>query len=128
MDIRDVKIKDEDWQKFRQYISYDDFDVELGVSIILFDLNKEDTIFKDIVETVKSYQEEFINDEEIFDVYMWRKELSKVDPIFFQCFAQDVLGIELDDYSEQAQVGAFHYCEEFVHELYHKMDKDGLFD
>jgi len=127
MDIRDVKIKDEDWQKFSPYISDDDFDVKLGVSIILFDLNKEDTIFKDIVETVKSYHEEFINNEEIFDVYMWRHELSSVDVIFFQEHA-DSLGIDTGVYQEQANAGAYHYCIKFILGLYNEMKKDGLFD
>lgn len=128
MDIRDVKIKEEDWQKFSPYISGDDFDIELGVSIILFDLNKEETTFTDILKTIESYHTELVEIEEIYDVCIWCELLSSVDPIFFQEYAKEHIGTELVDYQEQANCGAIYYCEEFIRELYKKMKKDGLFD
>lgn len=130
MDIRDVKISGEDWQKFSPYIrDYNyNFNVNLGVSIILFDLNKEETTFQDIIELVKYYDTELVENNEIDSVYMWQEQLSSIDPIFFQKYAKEEYGVFIDDYQKQANYGAIYYCENFINELYEKMNKDGLFD
>lgn len=128
MDIRDVKIKDEEWMQFSPYICGDDFAVKLGVSIILFDMNKEETTFSDIVGTVEIYHDEMNENGEIDDIYMWRSLLSSVDPILFQKYAEEVVGVKLDDYQDQADTGAIHYCTHFICELYHMMEENGVFD
>ena len=123
--IDEIKIKECDWHKFIKYISLDrtDLFIQIGISIILFDLDNEKTTFEDIVETVKSYYEEFVENEEIYDVCMWRMQLSSVDPIFFQEYAQGNYGVSLDDYQEQANYGAVFYCENFIKYLYDNMEK-----
>ena len=128
MNIRDVKINAEDWLKFHKYIDIDNYIVQIEVSIIIFGLNDEDTNFKDIVNLVSIYHAELTDHEEIQDFYMWRKQLSSVDPIFFQEYVKELYGNATTNYQMQADCGAVCYCENFIKELYEKMNKDGLFD
>ena len=129
MNITDTRISEQDWKQFIKYIDIKDLlntQIKIGVSTIIFKLNRRDTTFKDIIQIVKSYHEEFIKDGEMQDLYLCRDELSTVAPIFFQEFAVSV-GIELDSYLEQSCCGAYHYCMRFINELYEKMNKDRLF-
>lgn len=128
MDIRDVKMNGKEWYKFIPYImEYEEFDIVLGVSIMLFDIDEKETTFEDIVETVKRYHGESVEYGEIDDAYILRDRLSTIDLIFFQEYAKKI-GIEESDYQEQASIGAWHYCENFIKELCEKMKKDGLFE
>lgn len=127
MDITNIKINEKDYNQFIKYLDNNLLLIEIGVSIIIFKLNRRDTTFNDIVKTVKSYHEDFVKNGEIRNLYLCRDELSDVATIFFQEFA-DSLAITTGDYQEQSVAGAYHFCTRFIEVLYKRMKEQGLFD
>ena len=99
----------------------------LWEEISRFDLHKEETTFEDIVETVKIYKKDFDENGSIDFVEMYCRQISAIDPVFFQEYYKENHSVALSDYQKQADFGAICYCEEFINELYEKMEKDGLF-
>ena len=117
----------EDWVQFRDYLPCAKNNFYEELSAILFDLHKEETTFEDIVETVKIYKKDFDENGSIDFVEMYCRQISAIDPVFFQEYYKENHSVALSDYQKQANFGAICYCEEFINELYEKMEKDGLF-
>ena len=122
----DIKINYEDWRRFRNYLPFARSNFYEELSAILFDLYKEKTTFEDIVETIKIYKEDLEENGSIDFVEIHCRRISRIDPIFFQEYYKEQIGLAMTDYQKQADYGAILFCGDFIINLYEKMCKDGL--
>lgn len=123
----DIKINYEDWRRFWDYLPFARSNFYEELSAILFDLYKEETTFEDIVETVKIYKEDLEENGSTDFVEIHCRWISRIDPIFFQEYYKEQIGLAMTDYQKQADYGAILFCGDFIINLYEKMCKDGLF-